>query len=123
MPCWYVIAERRPGQGFVLTAWVFLPGHWHAIFFPASLLTIALVMECIKVSSTFRINAARHEKRKLWQPRYFDQVLRTVKEYRAKADYIHQNPVEAGLVKRAEDCGAHMCRALRWPGSQSVRSI
>jgi hypothetical protein len=62
MPCWYVIAERRPGHGFVLTAWVFLPGHWHATFFPASPLTIALVMECIKVSSTFQCCAARKKK-------------------------------------------------------------
>ena len=98
-----VIAERRAKHGFVLTAWLFLPDHWHAIFFPASPLTIALVMESIKVSSTARINAARHESGKLWQPRFFDRVLRTVKEYREKVDYIHQNPVRAGLVKRAED--------------------
>jgi putative transposase len=98
-----VIAERRTEHRFVLTAWVLLPDHWHAIFFPASPLTIALVMECIKVSSTFRINAARRERGKLWQPRYYDRVLRTVKEYREKVDYIHQNPVRARLVRRAED--------------------
>jgi putative transposase len=97
------MAERRAEHGFVLTAWVFLPDHWHAIFYPASPVTIALVMECIKVSSTSRINAVRRERGKLWQPRYFDRVLRTVKEYREKVDYIHQNPVRAGLVKRAED--------------------
>jgi len=60
-------------------------------------------MKCIKVSSTSRINAARHERGKLWQPRYFDRALRTVKEYHEKIDYIHQNPVRAGLVKCAED--------------------
>ena len=98
-----VVSERRAEHGFLLTAWVFLPDHWHAIFYPPHPLTIALVMECIKVSSTSRINAARHERGKLWQPRYFDRALRTVKEYHEKVDYIHQNPVRAGLVKRAED--------------------
>jgi len=27
-----VIHERPAEQGFLLTAWVFLPDHWHAIF-------------------------------------------------------------------------------------------
>jgi putative transposase len=98
-----VVAERRAEHGFLLTAWVFLPDHWHAIFFPACPLTIARVMECIKVSSTHSINAGRQERGILWQPRYFDRALRTVKEYREKVDYIHQNPVRAGLVERAED--------------------
>ena len=54
-----VIAERRTEHGFALTAWVFLPDHRHAIFYPASPLTIALAMEGIKVSSTSHISAAR----------------------------------------------------------------
>ena len=29
-----VIRERREEHGFLLTAWVFLPNHWHAIFYP-----------------------------------------------------------------------------------------
>jgi hypothetical protein len=37
----------------------------------------------------------------LWQPRSFDRALRSVKEYYEKVEYIHLNPVRAGLVKRA----------------------
>ena len=29
-----VIRERRKEHGFRLSAWVFLPDHWHAIFYP-----------------------------------------------------------------------------------------
>ena len=39
----------------------------------------------------------------LWQPRFSDRALRTVKEYNEKVEYIHLNPVRAGLVSRAED--------------------
>ena len=60
-------------------------------------------MEAIKVGSTHRINAGRRESGLLWQPRFFDRALRTVKEYYEKVEYIHLNPVRAGLVKRAED--------------------
>jgi REP element-mobilizing transposase RayT len=44
-----VIHERREKHGFLLSAWVFLPNHWHAIFYPPYPLTISLVMESIKV--------------------------------------------------------------------------
>jgi hypothetical protein len=29
----------------------------------------------------------------LWQPRFFDRALRTVKEYNEKVEYIHLDPV------------------------------
>ena len=60
-------------------------------------------MEWIKVGSTLGINAARGERGLLWQPRFFDRALRSVKEYYEKVEYIHLNPVRAGLVKRAEE--------------------
>jgi putative transposase len=39
----------------------------------------------------------------LWQPRFFDRALRTVEEYHEKVEYIHLNPVRAGLVGRPQD--------------------
>ena len=60
-------------------------------------------MESIKVGSTLRINGRRRETGRFWQPRFFDWALRTVKEYDEKVKSIHQNPVKAGLVSRAED--------------------
>ena len=39
----------------------------------------------------------------MWQPRFFDRALRTVQEYKEKVEYIHLNPVKAGLVSRPED--------------------
>jgi hypothetical protein len=60
-------------------------------------------MESIKVGSTLRINAGRKESGLLWQPRFFDRALRSTKEYNKMVEYIHLNPVRAGLVQRAED--------------------
>jgi putative transposase len=98
-----VIHERREEHGFLLSAWVFLPDHWHAIFYPAHPLTISRVMEAIKDGATKRINRWRGESGLLWQPRFFDRALRTVKEYHEKVWYIHLNPVKAGLAARPED--------------------
>ena len=97
------IAERRRAQGFLLTAWVLLPDHWHAILFPRYPLTVSRVMESIKVSATRLINCERGERGVLFQGRFFDRALRTVKEYQDKVEYIHLNPVRGGLVTRPED--------------------
>jgi putative transposase len=97
-----VVGERREKHQFLLTAWVFLPDHWHAILFPRFPLTVSRVKESIKVGSTLRINAGRKESGLLWQPRYWDRAVRTVKEYHERVEYIHLNPVRAGLVERAE---------------------
>ena len=43
------------------------------------------------------------QKRKLWMPRFDDNVIRTKKEFYAYLKYIHENPVKSGLVKREEE--------------------
>src|SRR5690348_14836106 len=76
-----VISARRIEHEFLLTAWVVPPDHWHAVMGMRYPKTISLVMESIKVSSTRQINSKRKEAGRLWQGRFFDRALRTVKEY------------------------------------------
>ena len=95
------LTRRRGKHGFLLTAWVFLPDHWHAIIYPP--LTISRVFQSVKVSSTIAIKVRRREAGELWQIRFFDRALRTVQEYLEKVEYIHPKPVRRGLVKQPED--------------------
>ncbi len=95
--------RARMMHPFFLTAWVFLPDHRHSICAPVHPLTISLVMKSIKTSGMILTNRQRHETGKLWQGRFFDRALRTVKEYNEKVEYIHLNPVKAGLVCRPQD--------------------
>jgi putative transposase len=97
------IQSRRTQHHFLLTAWVFLPDHWHAIIMPPYPSTISRVMESIKVSSTRQINKLRGDTGVLWQGRFFDRALRTVKEYHEKVEYMHLNPVKRGLVTKSEE--------------------
>ena len=39
----------------------------------------------------------------LWQPEFFDHVLRSGESYEEKWRYTHDNPVRAGLVEDASD--------------------
>ena len=41
------------------------------------------------------------KKRPLWQPGFFDHVLRNDESYSQKWEYVRQNPVCAQLVARA----------------------
>ena len=99
----HALTRMRRQHGFVLTAWVFLPDHWHAIIYPPHPLTISRVFQAVKVSSMILINLGRRESGELWQGRFFDRALRTVKEYMETVEYIHLNPVRRGLLRRAEE--------------------
>ncbi|MGH9328159.1 MAG: REP-associated tyrosine transposase [Terriglobia bacterium] len=94
-----VLRARREAHGFLLTAWVFLPDHWHAVIGIAYPKTISLVIESVKVGSTRQINTWRKEAGRLWQGRFFDRALRSAKEYKETLAHIHWNPVRRGMVK------------------------
>jgi REP element-mobilizing transposase RayT len=42
-------------------------------------------------------------KRPLWQPGFFDRVLRNEETYAQKWEYVQQNPVRAGLVDSVQE--------------------
>jgi REP element-mobilizing transposase RayT len=77
------------------------PDHWHAIINSPYPLSIAQAMSAIKVSCTVAINHGR-EKGELWQERYFDHALRTVKDYGGTGEYVYLNPVQRGVARRPE---------------------
>ena len=96
------INRARAKHPFFLTAWVFLSNHWHVICCLDYPLTIAEVLKSIKNSSTTLLNDGRGTTGAVWQERYFDHALRTVREYHEKVEYIHLNPVKAGLAGRPQ---------------------
>ena len=93
----------RSRQQFLLTAWVFLSDHWHAILFPCYPLTISEAMKSVKLTSTMALSRHRGQTAELWQGRFFDRALRTVRDYWDTVDYIHLNPVKRGLVVKPEN--------------------
>jgi putative transposase len=40
---------------------------------------------------------------RVWQPGFFDHILRSDESYAEKWNYVRDNPVRAGLVKAADD--------------------
>jgi len=59
----------------------------------------------IKIIEQLRLNAFGYKNQtfKLWMDRFDDVIVITEKVLKTKVDYIHYNPVKAGLVCRMED--------------------
>ncbi|MDQ3198581.1 MAG: transposase [Verrucomicrobiota bacterium] len=49
------------------------------------------------------VSLGRGPTKPLWQPGFFDHLLRNEESYGQKWDYVRENPARAGLVERPED--------------------
>jgi REP element-mobilizing transposase RayT len=96
------LSETRTTQGFVLFGYVVMPDHVHALFAVISG-SLPDIMHRWKRSSAHSIQKARGKRGPLWQARYFDFICRRTRDVANKLDYIHQNPVVAGLVNHADE--------------------
>jgi REP element-mobilizing transposase RayT len=108
---------------FNIIAYVIMPSHFHWIIeVDIKFGTISDIMRDIKKYSAWDIMEKIEEenpdlmsvfqeeahkfpghKRKFWMKRFDDEVIRNEKMSWAKLNYIHMNPVEAGLVTKPEE--------------------
>jgi len=106
---------------FEIIAYVIMPTHFHWILkIIPSKGTISDIMRDIKkysawdilekleeqkshLLSNFSSNSLPKQKRQLWQHRFDDKVVRDQKMLWSTIRYIHNNPVEAGLVDKPEN--------------------
>jgi putative transposase len=80
-----------------------MPHHWHALIKTAPPSDISRVMNGIKTQSAIAIRRKMDAKGPIWQARFYDHVCRDHDEYLQAVDYVHRNPVEAGLVGSPEE--------------------
>ncbi len=99
----HAIVRVRARRGFLFTGYVFMPDHWHALVYPAPEDTLPRLMDSLKVAAAQSINRLRGSGGRLWQSRYYDHAIRTVKEYQDTLTYMHFNPVRKGLAGKPED--------------------
>ena len=93
-------------------AYVLMPSHLHAVVGVTSYPVIARFMQSFKIVSSKNLKDQLgtglpgylnlKEKYQFWQPRYDELLITSEKQFRTKIEYIHTNPVRAGLVREAE---------------------
>lgn len=97
---------------FILDAMVVMPEHCHAIFtLPENDNDFSTRWMLIKAGFSRqlpvqeKISSSRKSKgeRGIWQRRYWEHCIRDELDFERHVNYIHNNPVKHGYVKRASD--------------------
>jgi putative transposase len=105
------LAETVQHYSLSMVGYVLMPTHLHVLIGLPDLQLLSQFMESFKSLSSRRVKQLHllnsektaNFKYKLWMPRFDDIVIKSEKQFRIKLDYIHNNPVRAGLVKKAND--------------------
>ena len=96
-------AQEASKRKVLVGRYVLMPDHVHlfAAFFP----TAPRLSGWIKALKGCLSEGLRNGQAEgpYWQKGFFDHVLRSEESYRQKWLYMRENPVRAGLVKKAED--------------------
>ncbi len=136
------IKHYRERYKFTILAYVIMPSHFHWIVLVDNKYgTISDIMRDIKkysawdimdyltkkepeIEEVFKEAAERYDdqKRKFWKPRFDDEVIRNEKMFWAKLHYIHNNPVEAGILLRPEGYKYSSARNYVY-GDQSILEV
>ena len=94
----------RKRHGWMVGRYVVMPDHVHFFATPLPLTDVPLhlVVGKWKEWTSKNILKAVNGKAPLWQPEFFDHLLRSKESLADKWEYIRQNPARAGLVARSE---------------------
>jgi putative transposase len=87
---------RKEGQ-YKLHAFAVMPDHFHLLLTPQEI-TLERAIGLIKGGFSHRFGS----KFPVWQRGFTDHRIRDLEEFITRREYIHQNPVDARLVDRAE---------------------
>ena len=93
----------RDRMKFSLHGYVIMPDHMHLLITPRQPATISDIVRNLKSYAGKEVRQALGGSGPIWQRRFYDRVIRSEKQFRATLDYIHVNPVRAGIVRSAEE--------------------
>ena len=94
-------------QHYRLLAWVVMPNHVHVLFQPAGNWTVAKIVASWKKFTPQKICDDQRGKGHthgdpVWHREYWDRYIRDRSHLEQTIEYIHLNPVKAGLVVTPE---------------------
>jgi REP element-mobilizing transposase RayT len=103
------------GVRYDLAAWVVMPNHVHVLAYFRDGWPLAKVINSWKSFSARQINKVmqtrgdgataptKSDESRVWQRGYWDRYIRNEAHFTSTIQYIHHNPVTAGLVRRPEE--------------------
>ena len=101
----FTAVSRRRAK---LYGYVLMPNHFHVLLHvPGGGPALSKFMRDVKSLSARLIYPERHG---IWMARFDDVAIYSDEQFRTKLNYIHQNPVKAGLSKIREKYGYSSAR-------------
>ncbi|MCG8275323.1 transposase [Stenotrophomonas sp. NLF4-10] len=95
------LRQTRGHHPFTHKGHVLLDDHLHLLLAPRVGVAIPGLVGSFKRAAMARLSAETG--RRLWQPRYYDHIIRDDADFARHLDYLHFNPVKHGLVEDAMD--------------------
>ena len=90
-------------QRYRLLAWVVMPNHVHVMVEVYDEFPIADLVKSWKGFTAREINKLLGKQGSLWGRDFYDRYIRNEEHYNNAINYIHMNPVKAGLVAKPKD--------------------
>jgi len=88
------------GQRYHLLAWCIMPNHVHTLIEPFDQWSLSSIVHSWKSYTAKEINKVLQRTGTVWQREYYDRYIRDDSHLAAVINYIHENPVKAGLVDK-----------------------
>ena len=108
-----LLRTEQKRQKCLVFTYCLMPDHLHFLVSPAQDgISVLTFVDQYKGKTTYYSWSVGWCGR-LWQPRYYDHLVRSDESLAAIAEYIVSNPVRKGLVERAED----------WPWAGQMNSF
>ena len=79
-------------------SWCIMPNHVHVLIELIENVLLSNILHSWRSFSSNEINKILNRTGRLWMPEYFDRFIRDNEHFNNVVDYIHNNPVKAGLV-------------------------
>jgi REP-associated tyrosine transposase len=94
------LEKTRRWYGFYVVGYVVMPEHVHLLMSEPERGSLAVALQMLKQIVSRRLGTGG---KPFWQPRYYDFNVWSEHKRGEKPDYIHNNPVERGLVANPAD--------------------
>ncbi len=91
------------GARYRLLAWVIMPNHVHILAEQLLGYPLADVVHSWKSFTAHEANKALGRSGHFWYRDYYDRYIRDLEHLGRTIDYIHYNPIKAGLAERPEE--------------------
>ncbi len=86
------------GKKYNLLKWCIMPNHVHVLIEVFRGISLSEILHSWRSFTAHQINKLLNRTGQVWMMEYFDRYIRDSDHYEKVVNYIHNNPVKAGLV-------------------------